>query len=106
MRAGGVSERFYAFWEDERLFFRLNRDSLDPCIFLDGGEIISSEFADKGDCFSLFAGAPGASDAVDVILRLFGEIVIDDMRDAVNMDAAGGDVGGDDNFALDRKSVV
>ena len=40
-------------------------------------------------------GAAGAADAMDIILRVHGEIVIDDMRNAVHINAARGDVGGD-----------
>ena len=41
------------------------------------------------------AGARGAADAVDVALRNVRQVVVDDMGDAVDVDAAGGDVGGD-----------
>ena len=41
------------------------------------------------------AGAAGAADAVDVALAVLGRVEVDDVRDAVDVDAAGGDVGGD-----------
>ena len=40
----------------------------------------------------------GAADAVNVILGLFRDIVIDDVRDAGDVDTAGGDVGRDHHF--------
>ena len=46
--------------------------------------------------------AAGAADAVDVILGLLREVVVDDVRDAVDVDAARGDVGRDQHRALAR----
>jgi hypothetical protein len=42
--------------------------------------------------------ATGAADAVDVIFRLHRQAVVDDVRDARNVDTASGNVGGDQNF--------
>ncbi len=39
--------------------------------------------------------ACGASDAVDVNFGIFGDVVIDDVGDLVDVDAAGGEIGGD-----------
>ena len=50
---------------------------------------------DEADRVADRVGAAGAADAVDVILGVHREIVIDDMGDAVHVDAARGDVGGD-----------
>src|SRR5262245_10448495 len=41
------------------------------------------------------AGARGAADAVDVALGVGGQLVVDDVGHALNVDAAGGEVGGD-----------
>ena len=41
------------------------------------------------------AGAPGAADAMDVILRGLRQLEVEDVRDAVDVDAAGRDVGRD-----------
>src|SRR5262245_43077405 len=41
------------------------------------------------------AVAAGAADAVDVALRLVGQVEIDDMADAGHVDAARGNIGGD-----------
>ena len=39
--------------------------------------------------------APGATDAVDVVLGVVGVVVVDHELDVVHVEAAGGDVGGD-----------
>ena len=45
-------------------------------------------------------GAPRAADAVDVDLLVLGALVVDDVGDVVDVDAAGGDVGGDEDVDL------
>ena len=50
---------------------------------------------DQRDRDALGAGARGAADAVDIGLGHVRQVEIDDMADAVDVDAAGGDVGGD-----------
>lgn len=54
-------------------------------------------FGDETDGVADGLGAAGAADAVDVVLGGFGEVVVDDVGDAVDVDAAGGDVGGDEH---------
>ena len=49
------------------------------------------------------AGARGAADAVDVAFRDVRQIVIEDMGDAVDVDAAGGDVGRDQDAHAGRR---
>ena len=49
----------------------------------------------EGDRDAVGASARGAADAVDVALRHVRQIEVDDVGDAVNVDAAGGDVGRD-----------
>ena len=44
--------------------------------------------------------AAGAADAMDVVLVGHREVVIDDVRDAVHVDAARGDVGGHEDADL------
>ena len=51
--------------------------------------------ADEADRRAFRARARRAADAVDVILRLHRQIVIDDMGDVRDVDAAGRDVGRD-----------
>src|SRR6266702_279013 len=50
---------------------------------------------DQRDRRAFGAGARGAADAVDVRLRHVRQVEIDDVGDAVDIDAASGDVGGD-----------
>ena len=44
-----------------------------------------------------FTGASGASDAVDEVLRDLGQVVVDDVGDVLHVNAAGGQVGRDQN---------
>src|SRR5688500_3532406 len=47
------------------------------------------------DRHAVGASARGAADAVDIALRHVRQLEVDDVADAVDIDAAGGDVGGD-----------
>ena len=49
---------------------------------------------DEGDRDPGAPGAAGAADAVHVGLLVVGTLVVDDVGDVVDVDAAGGDVGG------------
>src|SRR3954466_7649346 len=51
---------------------------------------------DERDADAALARAARAPDAVDVALAVGGRIEVDDVRDAVHVDAARGDVGGDE----------
>src|SRR5690606_15109096 len=51
---------------------------------------------DEGDGQALFAGAAGAADAVDEFFGVAREFEIDDGVEFVDVEAAGGDVGGDE----------
>ena len=55
---------------------------------------------DEGDRDAGRAGPAGAADPVDVGLVVLGAGVVDDVRDAGDVDAAGGDVGGDQDAEL------
>ena len=55
---------------------------------------------DERDRDARGAGAAGAADAVQVGLLVLGALVVDDVRDALDVDAAGGDVGGDEDVDL------
>jgi hypothetical protein len=46
----------------------------------------------------LRAGAGGAADAVDVDLGVFGQVVVDDVGDALHVQAAGGEVRRDEHL--------
>src|SRR5699024_10878376 len=54
--------------------------------------------ADEGHCLPGASGAAGAADAVDVGLRFLRHIEVDDQADALHVEAAGGDVGGDEHL--------
>ena len=51
---------------------------------------------DEGDRHALAAGAPGAPDAVDVGLGRRRDVVVDDVREVLDVEAARGDVGRDE----------
>ena len=71
----------------------LLRDGLADQPF-DVAEDLAVVRADQADGLALGAGAGRTSDAVDVGLRLVGQVVVDDVGHIVHIDAAGGDVGG------------
>src|SRR3546814_18070757 len=48
----------------------------------------------------LGARAPGAADAVDVIVGMPGRVEIEDVADALDVEPARGDVGGDEDVDL------
>ena len=54
-------------------------------------------FGDEGDGVALGFGAAGATDAVDVVFVLKGEVEVDDVGDAGDVDAAGGDICADED---------
>ena len=58
------------------------------------------EFAarDEGDGAATAPGAARAADAVDVVVAIVREIVIEDDFDVIDVEAAGGDVGGDEEI--------
>ncbi len=53
---------------------------------------------DEGDGLAFLARAAGAADAVDVALLVEGHVVVEDVCDAGDVEAASGDVGGDEHF--------
>ena len=57
---------------------------------------------DEGDADAGAPGAAGRPDAVDVVLAGGRGVEVDDVRDVVDVDAAGGDVGGDERVDLAR----
>ena len=58
-------------------------------------EFVGSE---EGEGVAFGFGSAGSSDAVDVVLGVFGDAVVDDVGDSGDVDAPGGDVGGDEDI--------
>jgi hypothetical protein len=56
--------------------------------------------------FSFGAGAGGAAHPMDVILGVTGQVVIDDMGDMVDVQTAGGDIGGDQDIEFTLAELV
>ena len=67
------------------------------------GNLLLNHSFDPAQCAAFFGiaecqcdpfgtGSSGPSDAMHIVLRLNGQIEIDDMRDVVDIDAAGGNV--------------
>lgn len=63
--------------------------------FFDVLEVVSLVARTEGDGLSGLSGAGGSADAVDVAFGLIGQVEVDHMRDALDVDAAGGDIGRD-----------
>src|SRR5699024_11481105 len=61
------------------------------------GEVIPVHERDRG---AARPGAGGPPDPVQVGLLVLGALVVDDVRDVVDVDPAGGDVGGDEHVHL------
>jgi hypothetical protein len=62
------------------------------------GELLAA--GDQRDRGAFSAGARGAADAVHIGLGHVGQVEIDDVGDTVDIDTAGGDVGGDQRADL------
>ena len=71
-----------------------------PDQLLDRAQKIALLVVAKRDGLALRAGARGAADAMDVGFRNLRQLEIDDMADAVDIDAARRDVGGDEHGDL------
>ena len=71
-------------------------------ILLDGLQIQGAILIGQGDGLAFRSGPGGAADTVDVVLAILGQVVIDDMGDAVDVQTARGDIGGnqDRQFAF------
>lgn len=61
------------------------------------GDLLALAGIDEGDGGSLFSGAGGAAAAVGVVFDLLWELVVDDEGEPLDIDATGGDVGGDED---------
>jgi len=76
-----------------------SRDGFAEIVF-DGADKIGIKPGDEGDGVSAFGGPSGATDPVNVVIRVFRDVVIDDVRDAGDVDPAGGNVRGHHDFGL------
>ena len=56
--------------------------------------------ADERDRLALGTRSTGSANAVDVVFGLLGEIVVHDLRKLIDIDATGGDVGGEEDLDL------
>ena len=65
---------------------------------LDGTQLGNLCARDERRGAALRTGAPGAAYAVDEIFRHLRQVVVDDMRHVVHVDAARGDIGGDQHL--------
>ena len=57
-------------------------------------------WSDQGEGVTGALGPASTPDAMDVGISSIGHVEVDDMRDAVHIQAAGGDVGGDHDLEL------
>lgn len=55
---------------------------------------------DDGDCRSFPSGTSGPADPMDIALGIKWEVVVEDMADIVDIQAPGGDIGGDEDLCL------
>ena len=67
---------------------------------LDVRQALRVALAGEADRVALGAQARGAADAVHVVLGIERQVVVVDVRDAVDVQAARGDVGGDQDLEL------
>lgn len=84
----------------KQLFLWRYAVELAPQQGLDRRDLERVIFTGQADRRALGAGTAGAADTVHVILRIFREGVIDYVTDAVDMDAAAGDIGRHQNPEL------
>ena len=59
---------------------------------------ISGRLFNERERFAFFAAAAGAADAVDIVVICGGKIIVDDMRDAIDVETARRNVGCDENL--------
>src|SRR5579871_3082610 len=90
-----VSDEAAGFPPDDPLFDEL----------LDGGQIRGFFWADQGDRVAGNARPARAADAVDVVFRHVRQLEVDDVRQLIYVQAARGDVGGDQDARRARLEV-
>src|SRR5579884_399046 len=80
---------------------RRDRNAL-PRRALDVAQVAALLGAAEGDCDPGCSGARGAADAMDILLGNVGQVEVHDVADARDVDAARGDVGGDEHRHVAR----
>jgi hypothetical protein len=80
-----------------------SRRSFGPCDglageLLDLGDGLAVDRSDNRDCGAGFAGASGASDAVNVVIGVMRDVEIENVADVWNIEPTRGDVGGDEQL--------
>ena len=80
----------------------VEREDAQPRQALDGAQGVALRSVAQRNRLAGPPGARGAADAVDIGLGDLGQLEIDDMADVVDIDAARGDVGGDERARLAR----
>jgi hypothetical protein len=66
----------------------------------DGAHLVGLIAEHEADAVAAVAGAAGAADAMGVGVAVLGDVEVDDVGDVGDVDAAGGDVSGDQDRHL------
>ena len=87
----------------EPIFHLLDRRDLGPDdglsrVALDRLDAVDVASVDEGNGLARAAGATRTADAVDIVFGVLWQLVVEDEIDVVHIDAARGDVGGDENL--------
>ena len=91
---GGGGNRFLI----EAFELKLRNGGFDEA--LNGADFASFLWGNKGEGIADRSGSTGATDAMYVIIRSHRDIVINDVRNIGDIDAASGDIGGDHDLVL------
>src|SRR5690606_13361720 len=67
-------------------------------VALDRLETVDFPSVDEGNRTARASGAACAADAVDVVLRVCGKVIVEDDVDLIDVETAGGHVRGDEQF--------
>ena len=92
----------------------MTSSTVGSCIWVSGWRVAfsiarsrwRSRGRDEGDRVAAAARAAGAADAVHVGLGVGGDVVVDDVADPLDVEAAGRDVGGDEDVELAGLELV
>ena len=90
----------------QEFLFRLRALEVVAEIFLDGRDPERILLAGEADRDARRARAAGPADAVHVILGVVRQVVVDDVADSLDVNAAGGDVGGHDHRNLSFAEIA